>query len=131
MISKKLTIQHLQEVSSVIKRPPVIWDNIHANDYDPRRMFLGPFDGRSPEIIPYLRGLLTNPNCEFEANYMALHTLGQWSTSNNDGLKKDIIADGEHLSPVASDIRLKQRMILVLMRICPLASTNDTRPGWH
>lgn len=23
---------------------------------------------------------------------MALHTLGQWSTSNNDGLKKDIIA---------------------------------------
>lgn len=92
VISKKLTIQHLQEVSSVIKRPPVIWDNIHANDYDPRRMFLGPFDGRSPEIIPYLRGLLTNPNCEFEANYMALHTLGQWSTSNNDGLKKDIIA---------------------------------------
>lgn len=92
MISKKLTIQHLQEVSSVIKRPPVIWDNIHANDYDPRRMFLGPFDGRSPEIIPYLRGLLTNPNCEFEANYMALHTLGQWSTSNNDGLKKDIIS---------------------------------------
>lgn len=107
VISKKLTIQHLQEVSSVIKRPPVIWDNIHANDYDPRRMFLGPFDGRSPEIIPYLRGLLTNPNCEFEANYMALHTLGQWSTSNNDGLKKDIIADGEHLSPVASDIRLE------------------------
>lgn len=92
MISKKLTIQHLQEVSSVIKRPPVIWDNIHANDYDPRRMFLGPFDGRSPEVIPYLRGLLTNPNCEFEANYVALHTLGQWSVSNNDGVKKDIIA---------------------------------------
>ncbi|XP_062568227.1 protein O-GlcNAcase-like [Saccostrea cucullata] len=107
VISKKLTVQHLQEVSSVIKRPPVIWDNIHANDYDPRRVFLGPFDGRSPEIIPYLRGLLTNPNCEFEANYVALHTLGQWSVSNSDGLKKDIIADGEHLSPVAADIRLE------------------------
>jgi hypothetical protein len=56
----------------------LIWDNIHANDYDPRRIFLGPYDGRSPEIIPYLRGVLTNPNTEFESNYVALHSLGQW-----------------------------------------------------
>lgn len=55
-------------------------------------MFLGPYDGRSPEIIPYLRGVLTNPNCEFEANYIPLHTLAQWSKSNAEGVKKDIIA---------------------------------------
>ena len=79
-------------MSRVMRRPPVIWDNIHANDYDPRRVFLGPYDGRSPEIIPYIRGVLTNPNCEFEANYIPLHTLGQWTMSNTDRLKKDIIA---------------------------------------
>lgn len=92
VISKKITIKELEEVGSVLRRPPVIWDNIHANDYDPRRVFLGPYDGRSPEIIPYIRGVLTNPNCEFEANYIALHTLGQWSQSNKNGVKKDIIA---------------------------------------
>lgn len=98
VISKKITIKELEEVGSVLRRPPVIWDNIHANDYDPRRVFLGPYDGRSPEIIPYIRGVLTNPNCEFEANYIALHTLGQWSQSNKNGVKKDIIAGKTFLS---------------------------------
>ncbi|XP_064600091.1 protein O-GlcNAcase-like [Liolophura sinensis] len=106
VISKKLTIQSLEEVAKVLQRPPLIWDNIHANDYDPRRLFLGPYDGRSPEIIPYLRGVLTNPNCEFEANYIPLHTLAQWSKSNAEGVKKDIIAENR-LSPVTADIRLE------------------------
>lgn len=69
----------------------MIWDNIHANDYDPRRVFLGPYDGRSPEIIPYINGVMTNPNTEFETNFMAIHTLGQWCCSNPDGVKKDTI----------------------------------------
>ena len=30
-----------------------------ANNYDPRRVFLGPYDGRSSEVIPYIRGELT------------------------------------------------------------------------
>ncbi|XP_021351407.1 protein O-GlcNAcase-like isoform X2 [Mizuhopecten yessoensis] len=107
VVTKKITVSHLMAISNVLRRPPIIWDNIHANDYDPRRIFLGPYDGRSPEIIPYLRGVLTNPNTEFEGNYIALHTLGQWSKSNCDGLKKDIISDGERLSPVVSDIKLE------------------------
>jgi len=81
----------IEEVAKVLQRPPLIWDNIHANDYDQKRLFLGPYDGRSPDLIPYLRGVLTNPNCEFEANYVALHTLAQWSRSNASGLKKDFI----------------------------------------
>lgn len=92
MISKKITVQTLEDISTVLKRHPVIWDNIHANDYDPRRVFLGPYDGRSSDIIPYIRGVMTNPNCEFEANYIACHTLGQWFKSNKDAVKKDMIA---------------------------------------
>ena len=107
VISRKITIKHLEEVTAVLRRPPLIWDNIHANDYDPRRIFLGPYDGRSPEIIPYLRGVLTNPNTEFESNYVALHSLGQWCISNTTGLKRDVISDGDRLSPVISDIKLE------------------------
>ncbi|CAE1294602.1 NCOAT [Acanthosepion pharaonis] len=106
VVSKRITIQTLTEVSKVLQRQPVIWDNIHANDYDQRRVFLGPYDGRSPEIIPYVKGVLTNPNCEFEANYIPLHTLAQWCKSNVNGVKKDIIA-GDRLSPIASDIKLE------------------------
>ena len=91
VVTKTITLQSIQEIAHVLQRPPVIWDNFHANDYDASRMFLGPYDGRSPELIPYLRGVLTNPNCEFEANYVAMHTLAQWSKSNMEEVKKDVI----------------------------------------
>lgn len=104
VVSKRITIKSVEEISKVLQRPPVIWDNIHANDYDQRRLFLGPYDGRSSELIPYIRGVLTNPNCEFEANFIAMHTLAQWSKSNLGGMKKDFILSE---SPVSEDIKLE------------------------
>lgn len=41
-------------------------------------MFLGGYEGRPIDLYPYLNGILTNPNCEFEANFVAIHTLGTW-----------------------------------------------------
>ncbi|XP_077598414.1 protein O-GlcNAcase [Stigmatopora nigra] len=78
VISRNLSVDRLAEVESVLQRPPLIWDNLHANDYDSRRLFLGPFKGREPWLRSHLRGLLLNPNCEFEANYIPLHTLASW-----------------------------------------------------
>lgn len=85
VISRLLTKESIQEIADVLKRPPVIWDNLHANDYDQKRVFLGPYSGRSPDLIPKLRGVLTNPNCEYGANFVAIHTLAQWSRCNVDG----------------------------------------------
>lgn len=79
VISKVITEDSIDELAEVIQRPPVIWDNLHANDYDQRRLFLGPYVGRSVELIPKLNGVLTNPNCEYGANYIPVHTLAQWS----------------------------------------------------
>lgn len=84
VISKELTVELIQEVTEVLRRPPVMWDNLHANDYDQKRVFLGPYSGRSPELIPLLRGVLTNPNCEFHANAIAIHTLAHWSKCSTD-----------------------------------------------
>lgn len=47
MVSHKISVESIEEVSSVLKRAPVIWDNIHANDYDPQRLFLGPYKVKS------------------------------------------------------------------------------------
>ncbi|KAJ8026164.1 Protein O-GlcNAcase [Holothuria leucospilota] len=78
VVSKEITVESIKELTEVIKRKPVIWDNIHANDYDQKRLFLGPFQGRSTDLRPYLNGFMTNPNCEYNANFMAIHTLGSW-----------------------------------------------------
>ena len=94
VISKRITIHSVEEISRVLRRQPLIWDNIHANDYDPKRLFLGPYDGRSPRLVPYVRGVLTNPNCEFESDFIALHTLAQWSRAREESSiqgKKDFI----------------------------------------
>lgn len=84
VITKLLTTESIQEITEVLKRRPVIWDNLHANDYDQKRVFLGPYSGRSVELIPLLGGVVTNPNCEFHANTIAIHTLAHWSKCNSD-----------------------------------------------
>ncbi|XP_061768490.1 protein O-GlcNAcase [Nerophis ophidion] len=89
VISRKLSVDCLAEVESVLQRPPLIWDNLHANDYDSRRLFLGPFKGREPRLRARLRGLLLNPNCEFEANYIPLHTLASWYRAGSDERKDE------------------------------------------
>lgn len=90
-MSKDITVESIEEVSKILKRAPVIWDNIHANDYDQKRLFLGPYKGRSTELIPRLKGVLTNPNCEFESNFVAIHTLATWYKSNMNGVRKDVV----------------------------------------
>ncbi|XP_044271057.1 protein O-GlcNAcase isoform X2 [Tribolium madens] len=102
VISRILTKENIQEITDALRRPPVIWDNLHANDYDQKRVFLGPYSGRSPDLIPKLRGVLTNPNCEYGANFVAIHTLAQWSRCNVDGQRDLTLND-----TVSADIKLE------------------------
>ncbi len=41
VVSRSISVSSIDEVSEVFRRKPVIWDNLHANDYDKRRLFLG------------------------------------------------------------------------------------------
>ncbi|XP_027761100.1 protein O-GlcNAcase-like isoform X2 [Empidonax traillii] len=81
VVSQELSAALLEEVEGVLRRRPVIWDNLYANDYDCRRVFLGPYMGRAPGLMPRLHGLLLNPNCELQANFIPIHTLGTWFQS--------------------------------------------------
>lgn len=78
IISREIPVDHVRELQSVLRRKPVIWDNLHANDYDSRRFFCGPYSGRSPELRAAVAGLLSNPNCEFPLNYVPLRTLAEF-----------------------------------------------------
>jgi len=76
IISPEITVAHVEALGAVLRRKPVIWDNLHANDYDGRRFFCGPYAGRPAALKPVVNGILTNPNCEFALNYVPLRTLG-------------------------------------------------------
>ncbi len=78
IISREITVAHVQELARVLRRKPLIWDNLHANDYDGRRFFCGPYAGRPLELRGEVSGLLSNPNCEFPFNYIPLRTLGEF-----------------------------------------------------
>lgn len=82
-MSQQIAVEAMEEISSIVQRKVTIWDNLHANDYDQTRLYLGPYSGRDARIIEHTRGVLTNPNCEFEVNFVALHTLAQWSIDRN------------------------------------------------
>ncbi|XP_062852093.1 protein O-GlcNAcase [Trichomycterus rosablanca] len=107
VVSKDITVESIEEVSKILRRPLVIWDNIHANDYDQKRLFLGPYKGRSTELVPRLKGVLTNPNCEFETNFVAIHTLATWYKSNMNGVRKDVVMTDSEDSTVSIQIKLE------------------------
>lgn len=125
VVSHKISVESIEEVSSVLKRAPVIWDNIHANDYDPQRLFLGPYKDRPTELIPKLRGVLTNPNCEFYPNFVAIHTLATWCKAAADGGLKDVEMGDEEQDPGYSP---QKALTLALTDWLPEFLCND-QPG--
>jgi hypothetical protein len=78
IVSKEITLAQVKEMQSILRRKPLIWDNLHANDYDGHRFFCGPYAGRPPELIRETRGLLSNPNNEFLLNQVPLRTLADF-----------------------------------------------------
>ncbi len=78
IISQEISVESIRNLSQRIQRPPVIWDNLHANDYDLRRLYCGPYSGRPPELLQNVRGILSNPNNEFPINYVPLRTFAHY-----------------------------------------------------
>src|SRR5437867_7633767 len=83
IVSQTITVASIRALQRVLRRKPLIWDNLHANDYDLRRLYLGPYSGRPPELRDEVAGILSNPNCEFEANYVPLRTLAMFAQAED------------------------------------------------
>jgi protein O-GlcNAcase/histone acetyltransferase len=81
IISREITVSHAREIGTLLRRKPLIWDNLFANDYDGRRFFCGPYAGRPLELKQEVSGLLVNPNNEFPLNFVPLRTLGYFVNS--------------------------------------------------
>ncbi|EJW88664.1 hyaluronidase [Wuchereria bancrofti] len=109
VVSREITIDHIRRVAAVLQRKPVVWDNLHANDYDPKRVFLGPFAGRSVRLKEEIAGILLNPNCRYEANFLPFYTLAEWNSCHADAdvleeAESDAILEAGDVVPVAAHI---------------------------
>lgn len=84
IVSEEIDAASLRQIGAILRRKPVIWENFHANDYDIRRVYAGPLGGRGDDILPLIDGIITNPNNEFEANFVAVHSTGAWARGGYD-----------------------------------------------
>jgi protein O-GlcNAcase/histone acetyltransferase len=86
IVSAEIPVESIERLARRIRRPPVLWDNLFANDYDFRRLYCGPYSGRLPELRNAVRGILVNPNNEYPLNFIPLRTFaaflngeGEWN----------------------------------------------------
>nr|CDS30716.1 bifunctional protein NCOAT [Hymenolepis microstoma] len=110
IVSKRISTLSIRDVSRLLKRSIVLWDNLHANDYDVRRVYLGPYAGRPLALRRrrLLRGVLTNPNCEFEVNYVAIHTLAQWAQIGHP-TQTEKVAASSNLTDTSDDLEREEK----------------------
>jgi protein O-GlcNAcase/histone acetyltransferase len=85
IVAHEIPTAHVADLQRTLRRRPLIWDNLHANDYDGRRFYVGPYAGRPPELRDQVSGILCNPNTEFPLNFVPLRTFaafihcqGEW-----------------------------------------------------
>lgn len=78
IISDAITPEAIQPIAARLRRRPVIWDNLFADDYDGNRFFAGPFAGRPRALRDHVGGILLNPNNELPLNFVPLHGFAGW-----------------------------------------------------
>ena len=78
IISSQISMNHIETLTTILRRPPLIWDNLHANDYDGHRFYCGPYSGRPLEFRTRVKGILHNPNNEAPLNFVPWKTLSDF-----------------------------------------------------
>jgi len=78
VVSKKITVLDLDKITEMIKRKPLIWDNIFANDYIPGMILRFPYRHREPEIIAKVKGILINPMNQYTESKPLIYTAAKF-----------------------------------------------------
>ncbi|CAM3350856.1 Protein O-GlcNAcase/histone acetyltransferase [Deinococcus saxicola] len=84
VVSTEISVQSILEVNGAVRRPVLIWDNLHASDYTLHRLHLGPYAGRPLELREHVSGILSNPNTPLEPNTPGLFSLTDYAGAGAD-----------------------------------------------
>ena len=86
IVSQKINRNTLIKISKIIPTKIVIWDNFYANDYCPRRLFLGPLIGRTN-----IKDLMINPTGLIETDLLILDIVKATQNSDNQKVAWNLI----------------------------------------
>ncbi|GMR60338.1 hypothetical protein PMAYCL1PPCAC_30533 [Pristionchus mayeri] len=89
VVPETISEDNCKAFNMVLKRKPLIWDNLFANDYDTKRAFLGPFRGRGQSLKKECAGILLNPNCQFDLNRPAILSYTEWYNAEEEASDMD------------------------------------------
>jgi hyaluronoglucosaminidase len=114
--SAELTAKHTDEVSKVVGRPVMYWDNYPVNDADMwKEMHIGPYEGREATLGDHAKGLYANPMDAYASSKVPLFTVGDflWHGAAHDPWMSWEAATEALYPSVAEDLRVVANNLLV------------------
>jgi hypothetical protein len=117
IVSQEISVGSIERLTRRIRRPPIIWDNLFANDYDSRRHYCGPYSGRPRDLRSAVRGILINPNNEYALNFIPLRTLAAHLNGDGCGEPREAFLHAAsewlpHFSTVSEPLALDDLILL-------------------
>jgi len=78
VVSKTITARDIRKIAMLLKRKPLIWDNLFANDYIPGTILQFPYRNRSKTILRTTAGILLNPMNQYKQSKPLIYTAAQF-----------------------------------------------------
>ena len=74
VVSHRITDKQLDRITHIYNKPPLIWDNLFANDYIPGVVHAFPYRYRTPSLIDRSNGILINPMNQYRKSRPLIYT---------------------------------------------------------
>jgi hypothetical protein len=78
VVSRSITARDIAKITALLRRKPLIWDNLFANDYIPDTILRFPYRNRSKTMLQTTAGILFNPMNQYEQSKPLLYTAAQF-----------------------------------------------------
>ena len=89
VVSKTITLKHIQRIAQRIQRLLLLWDNYPVNDLSMSdELHIGPLQGRDPRLPRTVHGYLNNPLLQPELGFIPLATCFDYA-ANPDKYKPE------------------------------------------
>lgn len=97
VVSQKITARDIDKITKMIKRKPLIWDNIFANDYIPEITLRFPYRHREPEIVEKVEGILINPMNQYTKSKPLIYTAARFFRMPRTYVAKEAWKEAMHI----------------------------------
>jgi hyaluronoglucosaminidase len=83
VLNKTITSVQAEEITQLLGREPILWDNYPVNDYtydvnQSHQLMMGPLQGRDATLLNHVAGYISNPMLQPSASKLALGTIANY-----------------------------------------------------